>query len=132
MAQALRAHEFLVWETDILEGRDFFSYTPPVVSDAIVTNPPYSIKYPWMKRCFELNIPFALLMPLEMIGSQKGYKMCRDNGVSLMVLSKRINFKMPSHDDFGKGSAQFPVAWYCWNLGVPHLAYGEVPNIIRV
>lgn len=46
--------------TDILTGQDFFTYRESDF-DAIVTNPPYSVKYQWLKRCYELGKPYRIV-----------------------------------------------------------------------
>ncbi len=102
--------------TDILTGTNFFTYSLSDY-DIIVTNPPYSIKYEWIQHCYELDKPFALLMPLETLAAWKAQKYFREHGISLLVPNKRINFKRPNAGWNG-GGAQFPTAWFCWRLPI--------------
>ncbi len=84
--------------------------------DCIVTNPPYSIKDKFLEKCYKLNLPFALLMPLTALEGKKRGGFYRKHGIQLIIPNKRINFITPS----GKGSgAWFQVAWYCWKLNLP-------------
>jgi len=101
--------------TDILTGQNFFEYEPGQGHwDVLVTNPPFSIKYEWLKRCYELGKPWALLMPVEMLGAQTAQAMFARYGLQLMLLDKRVDFRMPKKGF--AGSAQFPTAWFTWGL----------------
>lgn len=119
LASALRLNGFDVVDTDILDsyGHDFFEYYPGSVYDCIVTNPPYSLKYEWTQRCYDLGKPFALLMPVEMLGTVKGGDMFKAYGVQVIFMRPRINYKMPKKG-WG-GAAQFPTAWFTWQLKLP-------------
>src|SRR5687768_8186961 len=48
---ALSDRGWQVTSSDILGGRNFFDYQP-ARWDAIITNPPYSIKPEWIRRCY--------------------------------------------------------------------------------
>jgi hypothetical protein len=100
---------------------DFFETMPneQMISRVIiVTNPPYSIKYEWLQRCYELGTPFALLMPVEMLGTAKGQKLFSKYGIEVIFMSPRVDFYMPNKGYEG-GGAQFPTAWYTWKLNLP-------------
>lgn len=106
-------------ETDIIYGFDFFQNTPDRHWDIQVTNPPYSLKYKWLARSYELGKPFCLLVPLEMLGAQATQKFWSIYGLPfVIVLSRRVNFIMPEKGLEGNG-AQFPVMWYCHGIGKP-------------
>ena len=84
--------------------------------DCIVTNPPYSLKEEFLKRCYELGKPFALLMPLTALESEKRQKLYRKYGIQLIIPNKRFNFETPS----GKGGGSwFATAWFTWGLNLP-------------
>jgi hypothetical protein len=101
---------------DIQTGENFFEYTPDAW-DVIVTNPPFSLKYRWLERCYALEKPFALLMPLEVLGAKSAQVLFRQHGINVIFLSDRVDFKMPNLGWDGSG-AQFPVAWFCWGLPI--------------
>ena len=105
LANALATLGRSIITSDILTGENFFSHEPPEW-DALITNPPYSIKYEWMSRCYDLGKPFALLLPIETLGAVQAQMQFKRHDVSVMFLSSRVNFKMPSHDRFGMGAAQ--------------------------
>lgn len=83
--------------------------------DIIITNPPYSSKDYFLKRCFEIGKPFALLLPLTALEGIKRGKMFREKGIQLIIPNRRINFEIPS----GKKSSWFATAWFTWGLNLP-------------
>lgn len=107
-----------VVESDVITGQDFFAYEPPGPWDCIVTNPPYSLKYPWLERCYALGRPFALLLPVETLGAKSGQVLFREHGLQVIFMDRRVNFKMPLIG-FEGSSAQFPVAWFTFGLDLP-------------
>jgi hypothetical protein len=123
--------------TDLLYGEryNFFTYQPDEWTIQI-TNMPFSIKYKWLARSFELDRPFALLAPYETTFAkdfQVLFRRYNNNPWPIEVLSpeRRINYKMPNMGwgiteyDESKGkivkrgdSAQMPTAWITWGLDV--------------
>lgn len=103
-----------VVSSSIQDGQNFFDYEPPLW-DCLVTNPPYSIKYDWLKRCYELGKPFALLLPVMTLGAAQAQELFAEYGVQVIFMSPRVDFKMPSLGYKGNG-AQFPTAWFTWQL----------------
>jgi len=124
LVNVLRKHGHKVLGTDVSTGNNFFYRKPPMQRYIHVTNPPYSLKYPWIQRCYALGQPFALLVPVETMGSQKAQVWTQKFGVELMFLWRRVNFIMPYAG--ATGSAQFPVMWMCWNLLPREINYGMI------
>lgn len=111
LTKALRKMGFKVIGSDILDGRDFLKWQPKKW-DVIVTNPPYSLRYEFIERAYELGKPWAMLMTLTTLEGKR-QRLFRKYGIQLLLFDKRINFETPS----GRGSgAWFPVAWFCWKL----------------
>jgi hypothetical protein len=115
---------FSVVISDILRGQNFFEYAPDSW-DAIVTNPPYSLKYRWLKRCYELGKPFALLIPVETLGAKTAQELMQEYGFEVMLLNRRINFKMPNAGWSGGGS-QFSTMWFCWQVLPQPIMFGDI------
>lgn len=101
--------------SDIIDNCNFFEWQP-LEWDAIVTNPPYSIKYLWLNRCYSLNKPFALLMPIETIGAAKAQRLFDKYGVEIVFTNQRTNFNMP--DKGYAGTAQFPTCWFTYGFNI--------------
>ena len=82
---------------------------------AIVTNPPYSNKDEIIERCYEIGLPFALLLPLEALGGVGRGLLYRKHGLQVIVPNRRVNFITPRR---GR-SSWFPTAWFTWKLRLP-------------
>ena len=89
--------------------RNFLTDDIPSNVDVVITNPPYSKKDKFIKRCYELGKPFALLLPVSALQGQVRGKLFDKHGVEILALNKRIDFT-------DKGSPHFGVAWFCHNL----------------
>lgn len=115
---------FSITGTDIrgYGGVNFLTETPTKDFDAVITNPPYSIKNQWIERCYELEKPFALLMPYTTLESPRRQKLFREHGIELLILPKRVDFTTPSGK---KGGAWFPVAWFCWKILPERIIFAE-------
>lgn len=100
--------------TDIIYGFDFL-IDKPIQWDCIITNPPYSLKQQFLERCYRLQTPFALLLPLTTFETPKRQSLFNKYGLEVIFLPNRINFQTPS----GKGSGSwFATAWFTWGLGI--------------
>lgn len=108
--------------------RDFLT-GPPLNVNAVITNPPFSLKEEFLARCYELRKPFALLMPLTALEGKKRQALYRQHGLELVLMHKRINFETPNGSTDGNGSsAYFASAWFTWGLGFgKQLTFCEPP-----
>lgn len=61
---SLKDSGFAVVRSSLKDGQDFFSYEPDKW-DLIVSNPPFSLKDKVLKRLYEFEKPFAILLPLN-------------------------------------------------------------------
>jgi len=115
LTKALHKKGFKVIGSDVLTGKDFLKWQPDQF-DCIITNPPYSIKQQFLERAYQLRKPFAFLLPLTALETEKRQKLYKDFGLQIILLSKRINFKIPS----GNGSGSwFATAWFTNWLDLP-------------
>ncbi len=115
LVDALLFRGFEVLASDIQGGHDFLDWTPPLNSfDCIVTNPPYSLKDKFLQRCYLLEKPFALLLPLTTLEGKR-QRWLEKYGVEIILLDRRINFETPS----GEGSGSwFATAWFTNGLNI--------------
>lgn len=118
LVKAFEEKGFKVYGSDIINNAtcDFLTWKPFQRFDCIITNPPYSLKEKFLERCYELGKPFALLMPLTALESEKRHKLYRKYGIQLIIPNKRFNFETPS----GRGGGSwFATAWFCGNMKLP-------------
>ena len=71
---------------------DFLQDIPDFDFDMIITNPPYSLKDEFIKKCYEYKKPFCLLLPITSLEGIERGKMYRENGIELLVFDRRCNF----------------------------------------
>jgi len=114
LVEALSQENFSVIGTDILEGHDFLKWQPEKF-DCVITNPPFSVKEKFLERCYALEKPFALLLPLTTLEGKERQALFKKHGVEIILFNKRINFETPS----GKGSGSwFATAWFTNGLNI--------------
>ena len=119
LCEAFNKHKFNLIATDVLQGVNFLEYPQRMNFDfdCIVTNPPYSLKDQFLRKCFEIGKPFALLMPLTALEGKTRNSIYRENGgIQLIIPDKRFQFETP--DGKGQG-AWFATVWYCGNMHLP-------------
>jgi hypothetical protein len=115
IVQEFTDNGYNIFGTDIMTGHNFLEYQPERF-DITITNPPFSIKDKWIKRCYELEKPWVLLLPLTALEGQSRQTLYRKYGVNVFLPFKRINYHTPSGQ--GKGS-WFPSCILTWKLDVP-------------
>ena len=108
ITKVLREHGYKVITTHI-NNFDFLNDEPEFEYDMIITNPPYSLKNEFIKKCYEIKKPFALLLPLTALEGKERNLMYKDNGISVIVLDQRINF-------INGKSNWFNASWFCYNI----------------
>jgi len=110
--------------TDILNGFDFLSpLAAPPAFDIIVTNPPYSIKDQWLERCFALEKPFALFLPITIFDSKERRALFKRYKPQFLMPDDRPTFTTPSGK---KGGSWFYCTWICWQFDLPdRITYAE-------
>ena len=102
------------------EELDFLKDNPLFKFDVIITNPPYSLKNKFIKRCYELNKPFMLLLPITALEGKERGKLYKENGLELIILNKRINFMK------SKKNVWFNTSWFCHKVCDRQLNFEEV------
>lgn len=82
-----------VIHSHIDDGKDFLNYEPSEKYDAIITNPPFSIKNDIFKRCIDLDKPFCLLMSATSIQSASFIqRISKAKDFNVMMFDKRISY----------------------------------------
>ena len=120
ITKILKEEGFEVVSTHINQGFNFLTNEPDFKFDVIITNPPYSLKTEFLKRCYEIGKPFALLLPIHTLEGIERNKLYRRYGLQLLVLDRKINF------DKTKKNVWFNTSWFCWKLLPKDLIFEEV------
>lgn len=92
--QSVLSEAFVCWGTDLLTGVNFLTDPAPREFDMIVTNPPFSLKDKFYKRCMELGKPFALLIPAD--NSQWLWDAVHVYGCEKILPRRRIDYITPN------------------------------------
>lgn len=93
-------------------GQNFFDYEPSEHYDIIISNPPFSIKDAVIERLYELNKPFAILLPIPALQGQKRFKYFQQ-GLQLLSFNKRIHFYTNLESKEIMKGTPFGCAYFC-------------------
>lgn len=109
--QSFKREGYDVVRSHIDDGQDFFTYEPDSY-DIIISNPPFNIKDKILERLYELNKPFAILLPMNSLQGKTRYKFFK-NGIQLLSFDSRIGFhNLDNMDKHIKGNS-FATAYFC-------------------
>lgn len=96
------------------DGQDFFNYEPDDY-DIIVSNPPFSIKDKVLERLYELEKPFAILLPLNSLQGKSRFRFF-EQGLQLLTFDQRIGYHNPNSMEFPVEGSPFATAYFCRNV----------------
>lgn len=105
---------YAVVRSHIDDGQDFFTYEPEEY-DIIVSNPPFSIKDKILQRLYELNKPFAILLPLNSLQGKSRYKYFK-NGIQLLSFDQRVGYHNQNNMDTPVEGSPFATAYFCRDI----------------
>ena len=109
--QTFRHQGYKVINSHIENGNDFFNYEPANY-DIIISNPPFSIKDKVLKRLYELDKPFAILLPMNSLQGKTRYKYF-EQGIQLLCFDQRIGFHNPEQMQNTIEGSPFATAYFC-------------------
>lgn len=112
--QLLNERGYPVIRSSLTEGQDFFTYEPESW-DIVVSNPPFSKKDQVLRRLYDLEKPFAVLLPLTTLQGQGRYEYLK-SGVQILAFDKRICFYEKAGYTPRALSCAFPSVYFCRNL----------------
>jgi hypothetical protein len=91
----------------IWEGKDFFDYEPGDY-DLIVSNPPFTRKLEVLNRLYNLNKPFAMVLPLPMLNYQEVGDFFLNKELQLLIVNKKVSFD--------GNTASFNNSYFCHKM----------------
>lgn len=110
--RVLRDAGFTVYHSHIGDGMDFLTCHVPDV-DCIVSNPPFSKKTAILKRLFEIDLPFAMILPLNTLQAKGRVDLFINNGIEMLCFDSRICFYTWGKLDSFPQNNRFPTAYFC-------------------
>lgn len=113
--QLFKWYGIKVINSHLSAGQDFLTYEPEDHYDAIISNPPFSIKDKILERLYELNKPFAVLLPLNSLQGVSRYQYFA-KGIQLLSFDQRIGFHNTNSMKFTIEGSPFASAYFCRNI----------------
>lgn len=113
--QLFKERGYKVIRSSLGDGKDFFKYEPNQYYDVIISNPPFSKKDLILKRIYELNKPFALLLPVNSIQGKKRYNIFKNN-IQLLVFDARIDYHTAGNMKKYTTGNSFGSAYFCKDI----------------
>ena len=96
------------------DGQNFFYYEPEEHYDVIISNPPFSCKDDVLKRLYELNKPYAMLLPIPTLQGQSRFPYMND--IQYLGFDKRINYYKDTEMKEVQKGVSFGSCYLCKNL----------------
>ena len=119
-----RAEGYNIIATHIDDGQNFFYYEPEQHYDFIISNPPFSCKDDVIKRLYELNKPYAILLPIPALQGQKRFPYMKD--CQALIFDKRINYYTDSNKKQVQKGVSFGSFYLCRNFLPNDLIFEEL------
>lgn len=109
--KVFRENGYKVIATSIENGKDFFEYEPEERYTIIISNPPFSQKDKILRRLTNLQMPYAMLLPLPTLQGEKRYDDI--NTCEALIFDKRINFYKDKEHTITQSGAAFASIYIC-------------------
>ena len=111
-------------------GQDFFNYEPLEKYDIIISNPPFSKKDNVLKRLYELDKPFMILLPMNSLQSKARYSFFK-KGIQLLSFDSRIDYHTwGNFKEYRRGN-HFASAYFCRDILPKDLIIEELKKYDR-
>jgi len=120
ITRVLREHGNKVISTS-KENFNFLTDKPDFEFDCIITNPPYTLKDEFIKKCYQHSKRWAMLMPLTALEGKRRGNWYRDHGVQLLVFDGRV--------EFTGGACWFNTSWFCFHVLPEKLMFAELKKV---
>ena len=112
---------------------DFFNFEKDFIDfmqlDCFVSNPPFSLKDKVLKKLFELDKPFAMLMPITALGGKKRQEMFKKYGIEVLFLGERTGFYTRNDLTQIKEKNHFECCYICHNILPEKIMYATMNKI---
>lgn len=112
-----------------LETMDFFNITDFSNIDCIVSNPPFSIKDKVLKRLYEVEKPFAILLPQNSLQAIGRVNLFMEYGLEYLGFDKRINFYTNGDMTKWRKGNHFASGYFCKDVLPEKLIFEKLIEI---
>ena len=120
IVDVLRHRGYRCIGTDISQGQDYLTAEMPQGIDWIITNPPFKLAEDFIKRSWNHNKPFALLLKSQYWHAAKRYKLFQECTPShIYPLTWRPDF-------CGGGNPLMDMCWMVWNRKTDKCEYKPI------
>jgi hypothetical protein len=121
----LRKEGHTVIATHIDNGEDFFE--TKVECDYIVSNPPYTVKLEVLKRLFELDIPFAMLVGVVgLFDSKDKMELFKNETFEVMYLSPRVAYFKDYYNPVPISGIPYQSVYLCSGMLPKQIVFEEI------
>ena len=116
---ALKNNGNKVIATHIADGYDFFDYEPKEY-DLIVSNPLFTKKLDVLKRLYDLEKPFAMILGLPILNYHEIGDFFIENPLQLLIVNKKVSFD--------GNTSSFNNSWFCYKMLPKDLMFVDVKH----
>jgi len=121
----LREEGFDVIHSHIWEGKDFFHFYPEEHFDAIISNPPFTMKLKVLEKLYSIGKPFAVIMGLPILNYQEvgeffHAQQSKGNFLELLIVDKKVSFD--------GNTASFNNSYFCSGILQSNIMFAHVEH----
>lgn len=125
ISSVLREHKYNVFESGLGFPTEYDNFLvndfpfPKHINCAIITNPPYSLKFKFISRSIEHDVPFAFLIPFDMCKTLLEFFSVY--GCQALVPNRRIDYITPNGFSGADGkTSDFHSFWLTRYFDLPN------------
>lgn len=128
--QLFKERGYEVINSNLKNNQDFFEYEPEKY-DIIISNPPFSKKDKVLDRLYNLNKPFAILLPIQTLQGKNRFKNFKNKDLQLLCFDSRIDYHTNNNfETYTKGN-HFASAYFCKDILPDKLVFKELNKYER-
>ena len=121
--KVLTERGFEVTYSHLDTGTDFFDIDNLTDYDAIVSNPPFSLRQPILERLFQSGVPFAMILNFNgLFDSSKRWELFRRFDFELLIPNGRMHF---FNEECAGNSPNFQSVYVCSKMAQKQIEFVE-------
>lgn len=126
--RCLKREGFNVVFRHIGDGHDFFDIDNNFARnfDCIVSNPPFSCKDKVLRKLYEIEVPFAILLPQNSLQSISRVNLFLEHGIEYLGFDRRICFYTNGDMSMWKNGNHFASGYFCKDVLLDKLVFEKL------